>query len=78
MRALVDPQGRGRQFVAARRLTQLLGTRAGGFGLIRQEGRNLRLAPDRIGAGRRIRSIEVGRLGPDPMPPFAPMPLDPV
>jgi hypothetical protein len=36
VRNLVDPQRRGRQFVAAR-LTQLVGTRAGGFGLTRQE-----------------------------------------
>jgi hypothetical protein len=35
VQALVDPQGRARQFVAAR-LTRLMGTRAGGFGLIRQ------------------------------------------
>jgi putative DNA primase/helicase len=34
--ALVDPQGRGRQFIAAR-LTQLTGTRAGGFVLDRQK-----------------------------------------
>jgi putative DNA primase/helicase len=36
VRALVDPQGRGRQHIAAR-LTQLSGTRAGGFVLTRQE-----------------------------------------
>jgi hypothetical protein len=36
VQALVDPQGRGRQFVAAR-LIQLAGTRAGGFVLTRQE-----------------------------------------
>jgi len=36
VRALLDPQGRGRQFVAAR-LVQLAGTRAGGFVLTRQE-----------------------------------------
>jgi hypothetical protein len=36
VRALVDPQGRGRQHIAAR-LTQLAGTRAGGFVLTRQE-----------------------------------------
>jgi hypothetical protein len=36
LRAL-DPQGRGRQFMAAR-LVQLAGTRAGGFVLVRQEG----------------------------------------
>lgn len=36
VRALVDSQGRGRQFVAAR-LTQIVGTRAGGFGLMREE-----------------------------------------
>jgi hypothetical protein len=33
---LVDPQGRGRQHIAAR-LVQLTGTRAGGFVLTRQE-----------------------------------------
>jgi hypothetical protein len=36
VRALVDPQGRGRQHVAAR-LSQLAGTRAGGFILTREE-----------------------------------------
>jgi putative DNA primase/helicase len=36
VRALVDPQGRGRQYVAAR-LRQLAGTRAGGFVLTREE-----------------------------------------
>jgi hypothetical protein len=36
VRALVDPQGRGRQHIAAR-LTQLAATRAGGFVLTRQE-----------------------------------------
>jgi hypothetical protein len=36
VRALLDPQGRGRQFTAAR-LVQLAGTRAGGFALTRQE-----------------------------------------
>jgi hypothetical protein len=36
VRALVDPQGRGRQHIAAR-LVQLTGTRAGGFVLTRQE-----------------------------------------
>jgi putative DNA primase/helicase len=36
VRLLVDPQGRGRQFVAAR-LGQLMGTRAGGFVLTREE-----------------------------------------
>jgi len=36
VRALVDRQGRGRQFVAAR-LVQFTGTRAGGFVLTRQE-----------------------------------------
>jgi hypothetical protein len=36
VRALLDPQGRGRQFTAAR-LVQLTGTRAGGFVLTRQE-----------------------------------------
>jgi hypothetical protein len=36
VRALVDPQGRGRQFVAAR-LVQLTGTRVGGFVLTREE-----------------------------------------
>jgi hypothetical protein len=36
VRALVDPQGRGRQYVAVR-LRQLAGTRAGGFVLTRQE-----------------------------------------
>jgi putative DNA primase/helicase len=36
VRALVDPQGRGRQFIAAR-LTHLTGTRAGGFVLSRQK-----------------------------------------
>jgi hypothetical protein len=36
VRALVDPQGRGRQHVASR-LLQLAGTRAGGFVLTRQE-----------------------------------------
>jgi hypothetical protein len=36
VRVLVDPQGRGRQFVAAR-LVQLTGTRAGGFVLTREE-----------------------------------------
>jgi hypothetical protein len=36
VRALVDPQGRGRQYVAAR-LGQLAGTRAGGFVLTREE-----------------------------------------
>ena len=35
VRALIDPQARGRQFVAAR-LVQLAGTRAGGFVLTRQ------------------------------------------
>jgi putative DNA primase/helicase len=35
VRALLDPHGRGRQFVAWR-LSQLEGTRAGGFGLTRQ------------------------------------------
>jgi hypothetical protein len=34
-RALIDPQGRGRQFVASR-LTQMEGTRASGFVLTRQ------------------------------------------
>jgi hypothetical protein len=34
--ALLDPQRRGRQFIAAR-LVQLAGTRAGGFVLTRQE-----------------------------------------
>jgi hypothetical protein len=36
VRALVDPQGRGRQHIAAR-LRQLVGTRAGGFVLTREE-----------------------------------------
>jgi putative DNA primase/helicase len=36
IRSMVDPQGRGRQFVAAR-LVQLAGTRAGGFVLTREE-----------------------------------------
>jgi hypothetical protein len=36
VRILVDPQGRGRQHIAAR-LVQLTGTRAGGFVLTRQE-----------------------------------------
>jgi putative DNA primase/helicase len=36
VRNLVDPQRRGRQFIAGR-LPQLVGTRAGGFGLTRQE-----------------------------------------
>jgi hypothetical protein len=36
VRVLVDPQGRGRQHIAAR-LVQLTGTRAGGFVLTRQE-----------------------------------------
>jgi hypothetical protein len=36
VRVLVDPQGRGRQHMAAR-LVQLTGTRAGGFVLTRQE-----------------------------------------
>jgi hypothetical protein len=36
VRLLLDPQGRGRQFIAAR-LVQLAGTRAGGFVLRRQE-----------------------------------------
>jgi hypothetical protein len=36
VRALVDPQGRGRQHIAAR-LTQLAGTCAGGFALTRQD-----------------------------------------
>ena len=36
VRALVDPQGRGRQHIAAR-LQQLVGTRAGGFALTREE-----------------------------------------
>jgi 3-oxoacyl-(acyl-carrier-protein) synthase len=36
VRALADPQGRSRQFVAAR-LGQLAGTRAGGFVLTREE-----------------------------------------
>ena len=36
VRALLDPQGRSRQFVAAR-LTRLAGTCAGGFALTRQE-----------------------------------------
>jgi hypothetical protein len=36
VRVLVDPQGRGRQHIAAR-LVQLMGTRAGGFVLTRQE-----------------------------------------
>jgi putative DNA primase/helicase len=36
VRALIDPQGRSRQFVAAR-LTRLAGTCAGGFALTRQE-----------------------------------------
>jgi len=36
VRVLVDPQGRGRQHIAARR-AQLTGTRAGGFVLTRQE-----------------------------------------
>jgi hypothetical protein len=36
VRVLVDPQGRGRQHIAAR-LAQLTGTRAGGFVLTRQE-----------------------------------------
>jgi hypothetical protein len=36
VRALVDPQGRGRQHIAAR-LVQLTGTRAGGFVLTREE-----------------------------------------
>jgi hypothetical protein len=36
VRALLDPQGRGRQFLSAR-LVQLAGTRAGGFVLQRQE-----------------------------------------
>jgi hypothetical protein len=35
-RALVDPQGRGRQHIAAR-LWQLAGTRAGGLVLTREE-----------------------------------------
>ena len=35
VRALIDPQGRGRQYIATR-LTQLAGTCAGGFGLSRQ------------------------------------------
>jgi hypothetical protein len=36
VRALLDPQGRGRQFTAAR-LVQLAGTRAGGFVLMRKD-----------------------------------------
>jgi hypothetical protein len=36
VRALVNPQGRGRQHTAAR-LVQLTGTRAGGLVLTRQE-----------------------------------------
>jgi hypothetical protein len=36
VRALLDPQRRGRQFMAAR-LVQFAGTRAGGFVLTRQE-----------------------------------------
>jgi hypothetical protein len=36
VRSMVDPQGRGRQFVAAR-LMRLTGTRAGGFVLTREE-----------------------------------------
>jgi hypothetical protein len=36
VRALLDPQGRGRQHIAAR-LVQPTGTRAGGFVLTRQE-----------------------------------------
>ena len=36
VRAFVDPQGRGRQHIAAQ-LVQLTGTRAGGFVLTRQE-----------------------------------------
>jgi putative DNA primase/helicase len=36
VRALLDPQGRGRQFMAAR-LVQLAGTRAGGFVLTREK-----------------------------------------
>jgi len=36
VRSLVDPQGRGRQFIASR-LVQLTGTRAGGFVLTREE-----------------------------------------
>jgi putative DNA primase/helicase len=43
LQALVDTQGRGRQFIAAR-LTQLAGTRAGGFVFSRQE------APGKWGA----------------------------
>jgi hypothetical protein len=37
VRVLVDPQGPGRQHIAAR-LVQLTGTRAGGFVLTREEG----------------------------------------
>jgi hypothetical protein len=37
VRALLDPQARGRQFMAAR-LVQLAGTRAGGLVLTRHEG----------------------------------------
>jgi hypothetical protein len=36
VRSLVDPQGRGRQFIASR-LVKLTGTRAGGFVLTREE-----------------------------------------
>jgi hypothetical protein len=36
VRALIDPQGRGRQYIASR-LTRLTGTCAGGFRVTRQE-----------------------------------------
>ena len=76
VRVLVDPQGRGRQHIAARR-AQLTGTRAGAFVLTRQEpagkwgAANLLAGPHEQGIG------VIGTMGIGPVPPMVPMSLPP-
>jgi hypothetical protein len=82
VRALIDPQGRGRQFVTSR-LAQMDGTRAGGLVLTRQPAagkwgaatyavrKTVTEATD--GIGHRDHGDETAA-SPHPMPPMDPMP----
>jgi hypothetical protein len=83
VRVLIDPQGRGRQFVASR-LMQMDGTRAGGFVLSRQPAAGkwgayvvAQTAPeatDGIGHRDHREHGDETAASPDPMPPMDPMP----
>jgi hypothetical protein len=78
---LLDPQARGRQYIASR-VSQLEGTRAGGFVLTRQVGAGrwsvatyaLEKADEGIGHRDHRDHEAEGRPDQPPMPPMSPMP----